>query len=199
MVCGLFGEYNWHLKYITDVLGRDGRHPIGALSLLIMDTGPLFIADTHVHEDPTPAEIVEIAVASAGVMRAFKQEPKAAFISNSNFGSLRAETASKMREAVALMDAKGVDFEYEGEMHADTALNPDVCARIFPESRLKGPANLLIMPNANAASVARNLLKTVGGGMAVGPILLGMEGKAHIVTPSATTRGLINVAALAGG
>ena len=90
-------------------------------------------------------------------------------------------------------------IEYEGEMHADTALNPDVCARIFPESRLKGPANLLIMPNANAASVARNLLKTVGGGMAVGPILLGMEGKAHIVTPSTTTRGLINVAALAGG
>ncbi|MEM7547899.1 MAG: NADP-dependent malic enzyme [Pseudomonadota bacterium] len=198
MVCGLFGEYNWHLKYVADVLAQDGRHPIGALSMLIMDTGPLFIADSHVHEDPTPEQVVEIALASASIMRDFKQEPKAAFISNSNFGTVTAETASKMRRAVELMDAAGADFEYEGEMHADTAMDPKVRDRIFPDSRLHGTANLLIMPNATAASVARNLLKTVGRGMSVGPILMGLEGKAHIVTPSATTRGLINVTALAG-
>ncbi|QIE57753.1 NADP-dependent malic enzyme [Pikeienuella piscinae] len=199
MICGLFGEYGWHLKYIADVLARDGRHPIGALSLLIMDTGPLFIADTHVHEDPSAEQLVEIAVASAAIMRDFKQEPKAAFISNSNFGSVSQPDAAKMRRAVGLMDEAGVDFEYEGEMHADTAMDPKVRERIFPSSRLHGTANLLVMPNASAASVARNLLKTVGKGMGVGPILMGLEGKAHIVTPSATARGLINIAALAGG
>ncbi len=199
MICGLFGEYNWHLRYVTDVLAREGRHPIGALSLLIMDSGPLFIADTHVHEDPSAEQIVEIALASAVEMRAFKQEPKAAFISNSNFGSIQQPEAAKMRHAVALMDAAGADFEYEGEMHADTAMDPELRERIFPGSRLHGAANLLIMPNASAASVARNLLKTVGKGMGVGPILMGLDGKAHIVTPSATTRGLINIAALAGG
>ena len=199
VVAGLFGEYNWHLRYITDVLGREGRHPIGALSVLIMDSGPLFIADTHVHENPSASQIVEIAMASAAIMRDFQQEPKVAFVCNSNFGTLNEPDAVKMREAVAMMDAAGADFEYEGEMHADTALDAGLRERIFPGGRLHGPANLLVMPNASSASVARNLLKTVGGGMAVGPILMGMEGKAHIVTPSATTRGLINVAALAGG
>ncbi|MEX2519936.1 MAG: NADP-dependent malic enzyme [Paracoccaceae bacterium] len=198
MICGLFGEYGWHLKYVTDVLAREGRHPIGALSLLIMDTGPLFIADSHVHEDPTPEQIVEIALASAVVMRDFNQEPKAAFISNSNFGSVDQPEALKMRRAVELMDASGATFQYEGEMHADTAMDPEIRNRIFPESRLTGAANLLIMPNASAASVARNLLKTVGKGMGVGPILMGLDGKAHIVTPAVTTRGLINIAALAG-
>ncbi|MFN3260569.1 MAG: NADP-dependent malic enzyme [Pikeienuella sp.] len=198
MICGLFGEYSWHLRYVTDVLAREGRHPIGALSLLIMDSGPLFIADSHVHEDPTAEQIVEIALASAAVMRDFNQEPKAAFISNSNFGSVNQPEAAKMRRAVELMDAAGADFQYEGEMHADTAMDPEIRARIFPESRLKGAANLLVMPNASAASVARNLLKTVGKGMGVGPILMGLDGKAHIVTPAATTRGLINIAALAG-
>jgi malate dehydrogenase (oxaloacetate-decarboxylating)(NADP+) len=199
MICGLFGEYNWHLRYVTDVLAREGRHPVGALSLIIMDSGPLFIADTHVHEDPSAEQIVEIAMASAAEMRAFKQEPKAAFISNSNFGSIGQPEAVKMRRAVELMDAAGANFEYEGEMQADTAMDPELRDRIFPGSRLHGTANLLIMPNASAASVARNLLKTVGKGMGVGPILMGLEGKAHIVTPSATTRGLINIAALAGG
>ncbi|MEO0361031.1 MAG: phosphate acyltransferase, partial [Pseudomonadota bacterium] len=198
MICGLFGQYNWHLKYVREILGRDGRHAIGALSLVIMDSGPLFLADTHVHEDPSPEELVEIATAAAAVMRDFNQEPKAAFVCNSNFGSVGDHDAVKMRRAVELMDASGADFEYEGEMHADTALNPELRERIFPGGRLNGPANLLIMPNASAANTARNLLKTAGGGMSIGPILLGFEGKAHIATPSATTRGLINIAALAG-
>ena len=199
MICGLFGEYDWHLRYVSDVLAKDGRHAVGALSLLIMDQGPLFVADTHVHQDPTPEQLVDIAISAAAVMRDFKQEPKLAFVTNSNFGSHASDASNKLRKAVALMDAAGVDFEYEGEMHADAAMDPELRARIFPESRLKGPANLLIMASADAANTSVNLLKTIGNGMRVGPILLGLESKAHIATPSATTRGLINLAALAGG
>lgn len=199
MICGLFGEYSWHLKYVSDVLARDGRRPIGALSLMITDEGPLFIADAYVNEDPTAEQLVEIAMASAAAMRDFKQEPKCAFVSNSNFGALNAPSARKMQEAVRLMDQTGADFEYDGEMHADAAIDAKLRARIFPDSRLTGSANLLIMPDATSASASLNLLKSVSRGLRVGPILLGMEGKAHIVTPATSTRGLINVAALAGG
>lgn len=199
MICGLFGEYNWHLKYVSDMLATDGRSAVGALSLLITDKGPLFIADTHVHTDPSPEQLVAIAKAAAAEMRAFKQEPHVAFAANSNFGSNSSATAEKMRRAVALMDAEGVDFDYEGEMHVDAALDPELRQRIFPESRLKDPANLLIMADSNSANAAANMMKTIGGAMRVGPMLLGFEGKAHILTPSATTRGLINMAALAGG
>jgi len=196
MICGLFGEYNWHLKYVSDMLGNKA---VGALTLLITDSGPLFIADTHVHNDPSPEQIVAIARAAAAEMRAFKQEPHVAFVANSNFGSGSSAASAKMRAAVAMLDAEGADFEYEGEMHADAALDPNLRARIFPESRLRGPANLLMMSDTNAANAAANMMKTIGGAMRVGPILLGFEGKAHILTPSATTRGLINMAALAGG
>ncbi|MGB0927873.1 MAG: NADP-dependent malic enzyme [Pikeienuella sp.] len=199
MICGLFGEYSWHLNYVSDVLARDGRRPIGALSLMITDDGPLFMADAYVNENPTAEQLVEIAMASAAAMRDFKQEPKCAFISNSNFGSLRGESARKMQDAVALMGQSGADFEYDGEMHADAAIDPKLRARIFPDSTLNGPANLLIMPDATSASASLNLLKSVSRGLRVGPILLGMDGKAHIVTPATSTRGLINVAALAGG
>jgi len=196
MICGLFGEFNWHLKYVSDMLGNKA---IGALSLLITDSGPLFIADTHVNNDPSPEQVVAIARAAAAEMWAFKQEPNVAFVANSNFGSGTSAASAKMRAAVALLDAEGADFEYEGEMHADAALDPELRARIFPESRLNGPANLLMMSDTNSANAAANMMKTIGGAMRVGPILLGFEGKAHILTPSATTRGLINMAALAGG
>ncbi|MEL7463703.1 MAG: NADP-dependent malic enzyme [Pseudomonadota bacterium] len=198
MICGLFGEYNWHLKYVSDMLD-EGQGACGALTLLIADTGPLFIADTHVHMDPTPEQIVAIARAAAAEMRAFKQEPHVAFVANSNFGSGSSAEAVKMREAIAMLDAEGADFEYEGEMHADAALDPELRKRIFPGARMSHPANLLIMSDANTANTAANVMKTIGGALRVGPILLGMEGKAHILTPSATTRGVINMAALAGG
>ncbi len=196
MICGLFGEYNWHLKYVSDMLGRKAK---GAMTLLIADSGPLFITDTHVNMDPTPEDIVACTLAAAAEMRAFKQEPKVAFVANSNFGSGGSAASEKMRTAVALMDQAGADFEYEGEMHADAALDPDLRARIFSASRLHGAANLLVMSDANTANTAANMMKTIGGSLRVGPILLGFEGKAHILTPSATTRGVINMAALAGG
>src|SRR5690606_14763174 len=147
-------------KYVTDVLAREGRLAIGALSLLIVDSGPLFIADTHVHESPTAEQIVEIALASAAIIRDFRQEPRAVFVCNSNFGTVRHADAEKMRRAVSLMEAAGADFEYDGEMHVDTAIDAEIRACIFPGSLLTGAANLLIMPNASAVSVARNLLKT---------------------------------------
>jgi len=149
--------------------------------------------------DPTPEDIVACTMAAAAEMRAFKQEPKVAFVANSNFGSGGSAASEKMRAAVALMDQAGADFEYEGEMHADAALDPDLRARIFSASRLHGAANLLVMSDANTANTAANMMKTIGGSLRVGPILLGFEGKAHILTPSATTRGVINMAALAGG
>ena len=200
LVCGLFGQYLWHLNYVRQVLCHDGRRrAIGAMTATILDPGPVFIADTHVHPEPTPEQLVRIALAAAAEIRRFGIAPKAAFCSASNFGNLDTPSARRMREAVRLMDDSGADFEYEGEMHSDAACDPELRARLFPESRLTGAANLLIMPSLDAAGAAKNTLKTLGGGLEVGPILMGMEGAAHVVTPSITARGLLNVAALAAG
>ncbi|MEM6669384.1 MAG: NADP-dependent malic enzyme [Pseudomonadota bacterium] len=199
MICGAFGQYGWHLRYIEAVLGEAGlRRAVGALSILILDEGPIFIADSHVHHDPSADQIVEISKAAAANIRGFGIEPKAALISHSNFGELQTPAALKMRLAAKLLETSGADFEFDGEMHVDAAVAPDVRARLFPESRLHGPANLLIMPSADAASATKNALKTLAGGLQVGPILMGFEDCAYIVTPSVTARGLLNVAALAG-
>jgi malate dehydrogenase (oxaloacetate-decarboxylating)(NADP+) len=198
VICGLFGEYTWHLGYVQRVLCRGGaRRAIGTLSAFIMDQGPIFFADAHVHHEPSPEQLVEIARAAAGELRLFGIEPKVAFISASNFGTLDSPAARRMREAVRLMDQETVDFEYEGEMHVDVAVDPAMRARLFPDSRLTGSANLLVMSSIEAASSARNSLKSLAGGLQVGPILMGMDGAAHVVTPSISARGLLNVAALA--
>ncbi len=200
VICGLFGQYLWHLNYIRTVLCRDGvRRATGALSAIILDAGPIFIADSQVHADPSPEQIVAIARAAAAELRLFGITPKAAFISSSNFGNVNTPSTLRVREAVRLLDAEGADFEYEGEMHIDVACDPALRERIFPDARLTGAANLLIMPSMDSASAVRNALKSLAGGLEVGPILMGMGGAAHIVTPSTTTRGLLNVAALAGG
>jgi malate dehydrogenase (oxaloacetate-decarboxylating)(NADP+) len=198
LICGLFGEYTWHLAYVQRVLCRDGaRRAIGTVSCFILDQGPIFFADAHVHDEPSPEQLVEITRASAAQLRMFGIEPKVAFISASNFGTLDTPGARRMRAALKLMDAAGVDFEYEGEMHVDAAVDPEIRNRLFPESRLHGPANLLIMPSMDAASALRNALKSLAGGLQVGPILMGLGGAAHVVTPSITARGLLNVATLA--
>jgi malate dehydrogenase (oxaloacetate-decarboxylating)(NADP+) len=198
VICGLFGQYLWHLNYVRNVLAPgSGRRPIGALSAIILDAGPIFLADTQVHPEPSPADLVAIAKAGADELRRFGIEPRVAFVSASNFGNLATPAAARVREAVRLMDEAGVDFPYEGEMHVDAAVDPEVRQRLFPDSRLAGPANLLIMPSLDAANAAQNVLKSLAGGLQVGPILMGMEGAAHIVTPSITVRGLLNVVALA--
>ncbi len=199
LICGTFGGYHWHLKYAENVLGEGRRrHAVGALAVIILASGPVFIADTQVHSDPTPEQLVEIAIRAAEYVRRFGIEPKVALISESNFGNLDTAPARKMRRAVELLDAAGVDFEYEGEMHVDAAVDPSIRERLFPNARLTGAANLLIMPNLAAASAAKNILKGLADGLQIGPILMGLGGRAHIVTPSITARGLLNVAALAG-
>jgi len=198
LICGTFGQYLWHLKYIREILAEDDLHAIGALSLMIMEDGPLFITDTEVHSEPAPEQIAEVVVAAARHTKRFGIEPKIAICSHSQFGNLDCETGRRMRAATAILDAEPRDFMYEGEMQAEVALNPELRARIMPNSRLEGAANVLIFPNTDAASGVRNILKMRAGGLEVGPILMGMGNRAHIVTPSITARGLLNMSALAG-
>ncbi len=198
LICGTFGQYLWHLKYIREILAEENLHPIGALSLMVMEDGPLFITDTQVHPEPTPEQIAEVVVAAARHTKRFGIEPKIALCSHSQFGNLDCETGRRMRAAMALLDAEPRSFMYDGEMHADAALDPDLRSRIMPNTRLEGAANVLIFPNTDAASGVRNILKMRASGLEVGPILMGMGNRAHIVTPSITARGLLNISALAG-
>ncbi|MCT2539246.1 NADP-dependent malic enzyme [Sedimentimonas flavescens] len=198
MICGTFGQYLWHLNYISQVLAHDGLHPVGALSLMILEDGPLFIADTHVHHEPTPAEITETVMGAARHVRRFGLTPKIALCSHSQFGNLDTDSARRMRAALEMLDAAEPDFIYEGEMHLDAALDPAIRGRLLPDSRLQGTANVLVFANTDAASGVRNILKAKAGGLEVGPLLMGMGNKAHIVTPSITARGLLNMSAIAG-
>ncbi len=198
LICGTFGQYLWHLGYLRQVLARDGLAPVGALSLMILEDGPLFIADTHVHHEPTPEQITASALAAARHVRRFGLAPRVALCSHSQFGNLDTDSGRRMRAALELLDAREPGFSYEGEMHIDAALDPAIRARLMPEARFEGAANVLIFANTDAASGVRNILKAKAGGLEVGPILMGMGNRAHIVTPSITTRGLLNVSVLAG-
>jgi malate dehydrogenase (oxaloacetate-decarboxylating)(NADP+) len=198
LICGTFGQYLWHLQYVCNLLATEGLSPIGALSLMVLEDGPLFIADTHVHPEPTPEQIAEVVIAAARHVRRFGVTPKIALCSHSQFGNLDSDTGRRMRAALAILDATPRDFIYEGEMHADSALDMELRARILPQSRLEGAANVLVFANTDAASGVRNVLKMKANGLEVGPILMGMGNRAHIVTPSITARGLLNISALAG-
>ncbi|WP_208352419.1 NADP-dependent malic enzyme [Pseudaestuariivita rosea] len=198
MICGTFGQYLWHLNYVEQVLATGDMRPVGALSLMILEDGPLFIADTQVHPEPSPEQIAEATVGAARHVRRFGITPKIALCSHSQFGNLDCDTGRRMRAALEILDAAPRDFIYEGEMHIDSALDPELRNRIFPDARMEGAANVVIFANADAASGVRNVLKMKGGGLEVGPILMGMGNRAHIVTPSITARGLLNMSALAG-
>jgi len=198
LICGTFGQYRWHLNYITQVLGHATRQPHGALSLVILEDGPLFIGDTHIRSDPSPAQIAETVLGAARHVRRFGLTPNIAMCAHSQFGNLQSDTGDRLRAAITLLDALDLDFTYEGEMNIDTALDTELRARVFPENKMQGVANVLIFANADAASGVRNILKAKAGGLEVGPILMGMGNQAHIVTPSITTRGLLNMAAIAG-
>ncbi|WP_299945492.1 NADP-dependent malic enzyme [uncultured Ruegeria sp.] len=198
MICGTFGEYRWHLNYVEQVLDDGGLRPHGALSLMILEDGPLFIADTHVRQLPTPEELAESTIGAARHVRRFGLDAKIAFCSQSQFGNQAEGSGKRLRAALEILDSEPRDFSYEGEMNLDLALDPELRARIFPNSRLEGAANVLIFAHADAASGVRNILKMKADGLEVGPILMGMGNKAHIVTPSITARGLLNMAAIAG-
>lgn len=198
MICGTLGQYHWHLNYIKQMLATNELKPAGALSLLILEKGPLFVADTHVNIDPTAQQLADTMVAAARHLRRFGIVPKLALCSGSQFGDLESQSGRIGREALAILGERNVGFEYEGEMNTDAALDPELRERLLPNNRLEGAANVLIYTNTDAAGAARNLLKSIGDGIEVGPILMGMGNRAHIVTPSVTVRGLLNIAALAG-
>jgi malate dehydrogenase (oxaloacetate-decarboxylating)(NADP+) len=198
MICGTFGQYLWHLKYVCEILGNEHYHPTAALSLMILEDGPLFIADTQVHPEPTPAQVAEAVISSARHVRRFGVDPKIALCSHSQFGNLDSDSGRRMRAAMAILDSAPRDFAYEGEMHVDAALDVELRNRVFPAAHLPGAANTLVFSNTDAASGVRNILKMKGGGLEVGPILMGMGNRCHIVTPSITARGLLNMSAVAG-
>ncbi len=198
LICGTFGEFRWHLNYVEQVLGGNGFTPHGALSMIILEDGPLFIADTHVKSLPTPEELARTAIGAARHVQRFGIEPNIALCSQSQFGNQDVGSGKRLRDAIAILDAETRDFCYEGEMNVDTALDPELRARLFPGNRMKGAANVLIFAHADAASGVRNILKAKADGLEVGPILMGMGNRAHIVTPSITARGLLNMAAIAG-
>ncbi|MEZ5796930.1 MAG: NADP-dependent malic enzyme [Paracoccaceae bacterium] len=198
MICGTFGQYLWHLNYVRQILARGGLRPHGALSLMIQEDGPLFVADTHVNAVPTPEQIAETVCGAVRHAKRFGVTPKVALCSHSNFGNLDSDSGRRMRAALEILDSREVGFDYEGEMSADAALDPDLRSRIFPNSRMQGAANILVFAFTDAANTARNMLKHKAGGLEVGPILMGMGNLAHIVTPSITVRGLLNMSAVAG-
>ncbi|MCI5109553.1 MAG: NADP-dependent malic enzyme [Marivita sp.] len=198
LICGTFGEFRWHLNYVTQVLGSETLSPHGALSMMILEDGPLFIADTHVRSLPTPEELAQTAIGAARHVRRFGLTPNIAFCSQSQFGNQEEGSGKRLREAIALLDSQPRDFCYEGEMNVDAALDPELRERLLPGNRMQGVANVLIFGHADAASAVRNILKMRAGGLEVGPILMGMGNRAHVVTPGITARGLLNMAAIAG-
>ncbi|MBC8268773.1 MAG: NADP-dependent malic enzyme [Rhodospirillaceae bacterium] len=198
MICGTYGQYTWHLKYILDVLGlAEGVRDVSALSALILPKGTFFFCDTHITKNPSVDELVEMTAMASDAVRRFGEVPKVALLSHSNFGSDKSLSAQKMAAATRILRETLPDLEVEGEMHADSALNEELRTRIFPNSRLSGQANLLIFPTLDAANAAFNLAKSLGEGISVGPILLGAAKPVHILTPSITVRGIVNMSAVA--
>jgi malate dehydrogenase (oxaloacetate-decarboxylating)(NADP+) len=198
MICGTYGTTDVHLRYIDHVLGkREGVNVYAAMNGLIMQDRQVVLVDTHVNENPTAEQIAEITMLAAEEMRRFGLLPRVALLSHSNFGTSNSESARKMRAALAILRELAPDLEVDGEMHGDTALNVALMRRTMPDSTLSGEANLLVMPNIDAANISYNLLKTTAGnGIAIGPVLLGCAKPVHILTPSATVRRIVNMTAL---
>ncbi|MES2236167.1 MAG: NADP-dependent malic enzyme [Pseudomonadota bacterium] len=199
MLCGVIGEHGQHLRHVADVIGlKPSAHSFAAMNLLLLPKRTLFICDTYVNQDPSAELLAELALMAAEEVRCFGLTPKVALLSHSNFGSVHSASAQKMAQARRLIEMRAPGLEVDGEMHGDSALSQAIRERAFPDCRLKGEANLLIMPNLDAANIAFNLIKVVSGdGITVGPILLGAAKPVHILTPTATVRRLVNMTALA--
>ncbi len=199
LICGTFANYGLHLRYIDRIIGlRPEAKRYAAMNLLMLENRTIFIADTYVNPNPTAEELADMTILAAESVRNFGITPKIALCSHSNFGGEETESAAKMRKVFELLMARAPELEFEGEMHGDAALDESIRNSLFPNSRLKGAANLLIMPNVDAANISFNLLKTASGnGITVGPILLGASKPVHILTPSASVRRIVNMTALA--
>jgi malate dehydrogenase (oxaloacetate-decarboxylating)(NADP+) len=198
MLCGTWGTHPMHLHYIDQVIGlREGAKTYGCMNGLILPNRQVQLVDTHVNYDPNAQQLAEITVMAAEEMMRFGLQPKAALLSHSNFGSSDKPSAVKMRDTLEILRRTAPWLEVDGEMHGDTALDAAYRAELMPHSTLAGDANLLVLPNIDAANIAYNLLKTAaGGGIAIGPVLLGAAAPVHILTPSATVRRIVNMAAL---
>jgi malate dehydrogenase (oxaloacetate-decarboxylating)(NADP+) len=200
LICGMTGQFSHHMGVIEQVIGkRQGVNTLAAMNYLMLPGRSLFICDTHINENPNAEEIAEMTVVAAEQVKRFGVNPKVALLSHSNFGSSGSESARKMSRAAALVSAMTLgEMEIDGEMHGDSALSETVRLAAHPESSLKGEANLLIMPNIDAANIAYNLLKmTAGEGVTIGPVLLGVARPVHVLTSTATVRRLVNMTALA--
>jgi malate dehydrogenase (oxaloacetate-decarboxylating)(NADP+) len=198
LICGLEGRFDTRLKHIKDIIGlAPGARDFAALSLIITAKGGYFLADTHVQPDPSAKELAEMAIACANHVERFGIAPKIALLSHSDFGSSDTPSACKMREALAILLERAPDLEVDGEMAADTALSQLIRDRVYPGSRLKDEANVLIMPNLDAANIAFQFIKVVTDALPVGPILIGPAKPAHVLTPSVTARGIVNLTAVA--
>jgi malate dehydrogenase (oxaloacetate-decarboxylating)(NADP+) len=194
LICGTIGRYRDHLTQVLDVIGRKpGSGVVAALSLLILPRGSFFLLDTHATPEPTAEEIAESTLMAATEVRRFGIVPKIALLSHSNFGTANTPSAIKMRSAVEILTERAPNLEIEGEMQGDTALLEEMRRRIFPNSRLKGTANLLVMPTLDAGNIAYTLLRVLGEGLSVGPMLLGAARPAHVLTPAVTVRGIVNM------
>ncbi len=198
MLCGTFGTHALHLHYIDQVIGlQPGVRHYAAMNALVLPNRTVFICDTYVTPDPDAEHVAEMTILAAEEVRRFGIAPKVALLSASNFGSLELPSSRKMQRALAILQERSPQLEVEGEMHGDAALSEEIRLKVFPNSRYRGQANLLIMPTLDAANIAFNLLKTsAGDGVTIGPILLGAARAAHILTPSATVRRIVNMTAL---
>jgi len=198
MLCGTSGTHARHLRYVDQVIGpRPGVRHYAAMNALILPTRTVFICDTYVTADPDAENVAEMTLLAAEEVRRFGLTAKVALLSASNFGSIDIPSAAKMRRALQLISERAPQLEVDGEMHGDAALSEEIRLRVFPRSRLRGEANLLVMPTLDAANIAFNLLKTAsGGGVTIGPILLGAARPVHILTPSATVRRIVNMTAV---
>ncbi len=198
LICGLEGRFTSRLKHIRDIVGlAPGVKELSALSLVIASAGVFFLADTHVRYDPSAEEIADMAIACAHHVRRFGVEPSIALISHSDFGSADTPSARKMREALGLIQERAPDLDVDGEMQADTALSMVMRNRVMTHCRLKGPANVLIFPNLDAGNTALQLTRAIADALPVGPILIGPAKPAHVLTPSVTARGIVNMTAIA--
>ncbi|EOW6846075.1 NADP-dependent oxaloacetate-decarboxylating malate dehydrogenase [Cronobacter sakazakii] len=199
MICGTIGDYHEHFSVVQQIFGyRDGVKAAGAMNALLLPSGNTFIADTYVNDDPTPEQLAEITVMAAETVRRFGIEPKVALLSHSNFGSSDSPAASKMRETLQLVRERAPDLMIDGEMHGDAALVESIRNDRMPDSPLKGSANILIMPNVEAARISYNLLRVSSSeGVTVGPVLMGVAKPVHVLTPIASVRRIVNMVALA--
>ncbi|MBW7902874.1 MAG: NADP-dependent malic enzyme [Rhodocyclaceae bacterium] len=198
MVCGVSGRFAHHLRQVEEIIGKaPGVKTMAAMNHLLLPGRALFLCDTHVNENPSAEELAEIARLAAAEVRSFGIQPKVAMLSHSNFGSSASASAKKMAEATRLLRESAPELEADGEMHGDTALAQDIRDRCDPDSPLTGEANVLVMPNLDAANISYNLLKMTGGeGITIGPILLGAAKPVHVLTATATVRRLVNMTAL---